>query len=107
MGDNNDETDDEIDNDDEDIEIVHESIQTYADSTDKKCTNCRQSNPQTFVPGSGVGVKDILLSQKLNIEDPDDDDSLSLQYKITDFAIYCKDRSVHHLFPLFTDDIDI
>ena len=105
-----------IDDEDDDIEVVQElptgrrtrSGRMFVESA-VKCSNCRQASPKTFVPEDGVGINEVVVDKTVNILlelDPEDDEGLPLQYKITDFSIYCKsDGNVNHLVPVFADNL--
>ena len=71
-----------------------------------KCNNCRQAKPITSVPRDGVGLEEILCDEKVNIMMDDDEDDAPLQYKLTNFSVYCKeDMKENHLVPVFVDNL--
>ena len=109
------ETDDDIETieDDDDVEVLEEvstGMQTRSGRTFAanvlKCNNCRQAKPITSVPRDGVGLEEILCDEKVNIMMDDDEDDAPLQYKLTNFSIYCKeDMNENHLVPVFVDNL--
>jgi len=73
-----------------------------------KCPHCRQrlNVVKKYKPRPGKSAKDILNDDLVNIM-MDEDDQSSLQYKLTDFAVYDKPSSESggHLVPIFAESL--
>ena len=108
-----------VEDDEEDLEVLEvingvktrsgRQLQRSFAASSVKCQNCRQSNPKCFTPADGVGNSEVVRSPIVNIVLDDDDDEENaepLQYKITNFSIYCKaDGEENHLVPVFADNL--
>ena len=109
----------ESESDDDDIEIVRESAAAMTSRSgkrkisfaqiDTKCQNCRQSNPQTFHAHDDFensGTRSVVNDKTVNIvldDDIEEDAEEELQFKMTEFTIYCEDGKVNHLVPVFAE----
>ena len=72
-----------------------------------KCNNCRQNQKTFFTPKSGASLNDVITDDRVNIMmDLEEEDDAPLQYKMTDFTVYCKEGSEgSHLVPIFTENL--
>ena len=72
-----------------------------------KCNNCRQQQKTPFKPQSGASLRKIITDETVNIlmDIEDDEDEAPLQYKMTDFTVYCKEGRESHLVPIFAENL--
>ena len=109
-----------VESDEDDIEIIQESSGFTTRSGKRtisfapvanKCQNCRQSNPPTFRAHDdfeNCGTKVVVDDKTVNIaidDDIEEDEEEELQYKITDFSVYCKEGKENHLVPVFAENL--
>ena len=114
-----------VESDEDDIEIVQEANARAAPAIntrskkgtisfaiiESKCQNCRQSNPQTFHAHDDYknrGTKVVVKDKTVNIildDEVEEDAEEELQYKITNFSIYCKEGKQNHLVPVFAENL--
>ena len=72
----------------------------------EKCTICRQrlAELHRFHPEGGVGLEQLSKDQAVNIDLGEEQESL--QYKLTDFAVYDKvNEGERHLVPIFAESL--
>ena len=117
----------ELDEEEEDdLQIVHESTTTTSTKVHttsgrvlrsgtvgasavvslEKCTICRQrlAELHRFHPEGGVGLDQLSKDQAVNIDLGEELESL--QYKLTDFAVYDKvNEGERHLVPIFAESL--
>ena len=74
-----------------------------------KCSNCRQSQTTVFSPKPGASLKEVIAEEKVNImmdlDEEEEEEGIPLQYKITEFTVYCKEGKDRHLVPIFTENL--
>lgn len=110
----------------DDLQIVHESTSTTSTKVHstsgrvlrsgtvaasavvslEKCTTCRQrlAELHKFHPERGVGLEQLSKDQAVNIDLGEELESL--QYKLTDFAVYDKvNEGERHLVPIFAESL--
>ena len=112
----------------DDLQIVHESTTTTTTSIKvhstsgrvlrsgtvaasavvslEKCTICRQrlAELHRFHPEGGVGLDQLSKDQAVNIDLGEELESL--QYKLTNFAVYDKvNEGERHLVPIFAESL--
>ena len=102
-----------IDDDEDDVEVIGcttISKKKFVAATQSKCNNCRQANKQFYSPPEGVGAADLLSDENVNIvlemdDDDGDEGEEPLQYKITQFSIYCREERDTHMVPVFAENL--